>query len=142
MVGVYFLPLAEQYEGWLAIEISMVSFGGGTRNIKISALSENAIARVMQGMRDCSPLDSLKGELLEWTLSSVMNCMANQNRPDILCIPTKSRVFTAKWDRNHCTYVYTNWQPERLLADKEQAIVDKLRREERLGLDANLGDCA
>lgn len=141
VLAVYFLPLAEQYEGWLAIEICVASFDGATRRFYLSAISEHAIVRLMQGRRDCSHLDALKDELLEWILVAMLNCIAGQNRPDILCIPTKSGYFTAKWDRNHSTYVCTNWHPDRLLPDKERAIAARLRHEERLGLEAELANC-
>ena len=141
VLAVYFLPLAEQYDGWLAIEVSVATFGTATRIFKLAAISENAIIRLMQGLKDCSHLDALRDEFLDWFLLSCMTYLAMPNRPEIICIPTKSGYFTAKWDRSHISYIYTNWQPERLLNDKKQFVLSKLRREERFGVAAELGDC-
>jgi hypothetical protein len=141
VLAIYFLPLAEQYDGWLAIEVSMATFGTAMRVFKIAVISESAIIRLMMGLRDCRPFDALKDESLEWFLPTVLTCMTMPDRPDILCIPTKSGYFTAKWDHSHNTYVYTNWQPDRLLTDKDRAVLSGLRREERLGMAAELGDC-
>ena len=138
---VYFLPLAEQYDGWLAVEASVATFGAEMRVFKISVISEHALARLMQGLRDCSLLDALRDQFLEWFLSTILACIASPNRPDILCVPTKSGYFTAKWDRMHSTFVYTDWQPDRLLTDKERTLLDRLRSEERLGLHADFGNC-
>ncbi|MEI6807043.1 MAG: hypothetical protein WCK49_11180 [Myxococcaceae bacterium] len=141
VLAVYFLPLAEQYDGWLAIEVSVATFGTAMRTFKLAAITENTIIKLMQGLKDCSHLDALKNELLDWFLPGVMTYMTTLNRPEIICIPTKSGYFIAKWDHSHITYVFTNWQPDRLLTDKEQVVLSKLRREKKFGVAAELGDC-
>lgn len=141
VLAIYFLPLAEQYEGWLGMEISIATFGKAMRVFYIAVITESAIIKLMQGLRDCRPLDSLKDEILEWFIPSALSCMTMPDRPDILCIPTKSGYFTAKWDPSHNTYVYTNWQPDRLLTDKDQTVISRLRLEQGLGMVAELGDC-
>ncbi len=141
ILAIYFLPLAEEYEGWLAIEISIATFGTAMRTFKIAAIAESAIIKMMQGLRDCSTLDSLKDEILEWFIPSAVICMTMPGRADFLCVPTKSGYFNAKWDHSHNTYVYTSWQPDRLLTDKDQTAISRLRREQRLGMAAALGDC-
>ena len=130
--AIYFLPLAEQYDGWVAIEVSVATFGAAMRYFRIAAITENAIIRLMQGLRDCSPFDTLKDELLEWFLPGVLTYMSLPNRADALSIPTKSGYFTAKWDHSHSTFVYVSWQPDRLLTDPERTVLDRLRREKRL----------
>jgi hypothetical protein len=139
--AIYFLPLAEQYDGWLAIEVNIATFGTATKVFTIAAISESAIISLMRRLRDCRPFDALKDETLEWFIPSVLTCVTMPDRPDILCIPTKSGYFRAKWDHSHNTYVYTNWQPDRLLTDKDQTVLSRLRSKERLGMAAELGNC-
>ena len=141
VLAIYLLPLAQQYDGWVAIEASIVTFGKAMRFFPLAAISESAIIRLMQGIRACRPIDALKEESLDWFIPSIMAGIASPDRSEILCIPTKWGYFTAKWDYRHNAYVYTSWQPDRLLTDRDRAVLCKLRCEERLGTAAELGDC-
>jgi hypothetical protein len=138
VVAFFLWPLADSYDGWIAIDVVVATFGSGTRQLRIAAITENAVVKLMQGLRETSHLDALRAQTLDWALNRVMTCYAEQNRPNNVCIPTKSGYFTAKWDLLHKAYVFTGWHPDRLLNDREQAILERLRREKQIGMKDRL----
>jgi membrane protein YqaA with SNARE-associated domain len=139
--AVYLMPLAEEFEGWLSIEVAMASFKGARTIFVLAAVAEQTIARMMEGLKSVDAIEALRNELSEWNFIQLLQSMLLPMPQDVVYVATASGCFVAKWNAQRHSYIMTSWLPDRLATDHERTVLRRLRRDERLGAGPSLTDC-
>lgn len=139
--AVYLMPLAEEFEGWMSIEVAVASFKGARSSFVLAAVAEQTIARLMEGLKSVDAIEALRTELSEWNFIQLLQNMLLPTPQDVAYVATESGYFVAKWNADRHSYIMTSWLPDRLATDHERTVLRRLRREERLGAGPSLAEC-
>ena len=139
--AVYLMPLAQEFEGWLSIEVAVASFKGARSSFVLAAVAEQTIARMMEGLKSVDAIEALRNELSEWNFVQLLQSMLLPTPQDVVYVATESGCFVAKWNAERHSYIMTSWLPDRLATDHERTVLRRLRREQRLGAGPSLADC-
>lgn len=139
--AVYLMPLAEQFEGWLSIEVAVASFKGARTNFVLAAVAEQTIARMLEGLKSVDAIEALRNELSEWNFIQLLQSMLLPTPQEVVYVATESGYFVTKWNADRHSYIMTSWLSDRLATDHERTVLRKLRREQRLGTGPNLAEC-
>lgn len=139
--AVYLMPLAEQFEGWLSIEVAVASFKGARTNFVLAAVAEQTIARMLEGLKSVDAIEALRNELSEWNFIHLLQSMLLPTPQEVVYVATESGYFVTKWNADRHSYIMTSWLSDRLATDHERTVLRKLRREQRLGTGPNLAEC-
>ena len=139
--AVYLMPLAEQFEGWLSIEVAVASFKGARTNFVLAAVAEQTIARMLEGLKSVDAIEALRNELSEWNFIQLLQSMLLPTPQEVVYVATESGYFVTKWNADRHSYIMTSWLSDRLATDHERTVLRKLRREERLGTGPSLAEC-
>lgn len=122
--------LGDEKPGWIALTVLIFPFKHRAKPISVAYFSAHSVARLMERLREVDPIQAVRSELLEWSFMPLIK--ANGATEELIC-PTKTGYFAGTWDPEYCGVVFKTWLPDRLSSALENEVLNKLRKEARLG---------